>query len=141
LKRITPKTLSVTIVGSGTVTSEPLGIDCSTNCLAVFDAGSQVTLSVVSSEFWQISDWSGACSGTAGCAPTMNADKSVIATIAFYEAHKSWVGDTTSYNPTLQASYNAAPNPATVKSWATEFEENLTCNSTPPKKVGEDLLT
>jgi hypothetical protein len=129
------KTLSVTSAGSGAITSNPAGIGCSTNCSAKFNAGSVVTLSVDPDEFWQFSGWSGACSGTGVCAVTMSADKSVTATFDFYSAHKSRVGDTTSYNSTLQASYNAAPDPGTVKAWATDFLENLDCNSNPSKNV------
>jgi hypothetical protein len=124
------KTLSVTIAGSGTVTSDPVGIACPTNCSAEFDAGSVVTLSVDPDDFWQFTGWSGACSGTGGCTLTMNANNSVTATFDFYTAHKSRIGDTASYNSTLQASYDGTPNPGTVKAWATDFVENLTCNLT-----------
>ena len=41
---VTQYTLSVTISGSGTVTSAPSGINCGTTCSASYDSGTQVTL-------------------------------------------------------------------------------------------------
>jgi len=123
-----PKTLSVTISGPGTVTSNPVAIACSTNCSVEFDAGTAVTLSVDPADFWLFSGWSGACSGTGDCALIMNNDKSLTATFEFNTAHKSRIGDIASYHSTLQASYNGAPNLGTIKAWATDFVESLTCD-------------
>ena len=77
--------LTVTVSGSGTVTSASGGISCgngSTSCSANVVAGQQVTLSaapVVGSNFV---GWSGACSGTGSCTVTLNAATSVTATFS-----------------------------------------------------------
>ena len=71
-------TLSVVIVGTGTVNSNPAGINsCTTNCSAVFDKGTQITLTASGGTF---TGWTGGgCSGTSTCAVTLNADTAVTA--------------------------------------------------------------
>jgi ASPM-SPD-2-Hydin domain-containing protein/HYDIN/CFA65/VesB family protein/List-Bact-rpt repeat protein len=64
--------------GSGTVTSNPSGINCGSTCTASFDSGTAVTLTAAASGSTFVG-WSGACTGTATCTVTMNADRSVIA--------------------------------------------------------------
>jgi hypothetical protein len=75
-------TLSVSLAGSGTVTSSPSGISCGSTCSASFASGTQVTLSEAPSSGYIFSGWSGACSGAGSCAVTMSAAKSVTATFA-----------------------------------------------------------
>jgi len=74
--------------GSGTVTSDPAGIDCGTTCAANFYNGTTVTLAAVASTGSTFTGWSGAdCSGTGTCVVTINNAKTVIATFdeAFYK--------------------------------------------------------
>jgi hypothetical protein len=73
--------LTVSVVGSGTVTSTS-GINCSTTCNATFASGPQVTLTATpaNESNWVFSGWSGACSGSGSCAVTMNQAQSVTAT-------------------------------------------------------------
>jgi hypothetical protein len=73
-------TLAVNITGSGTVTSSPAGISCSSNCSASFASGTQVTLTATAAGGWKFNGWSGACSGTGTCSVTMNSAQSVTAT-------------------------------------------------------------
>jgi len=68
--------LSVTVSGSGTVTSDPAGIACSSSCSATFGGGTVVTLTPTSGSF---TGWGGACSGTGSCEVRMNKDRSVTA--------------------------------------------------------------
>ena len=75
----TSHNLSVSISGSGTVTSAPSGINCSSACSASFASGTQVTLSATPANGNSFSGWSGACSGTGSCVVTMNATESVAA--------------------------------------------------------------
>jgi hypothetical protein len=67
--------------GSGTVTSNPAGINCGTTCSASYDEGTLVTLSASPDSNSTFTGWSGAgCSGTGTCQVTMDASKSVTAT-------------------------------------------------------------
>ena len=71
-------TLTVVVNGTGSVSSNPTGINtCTTNCSAPFDKGA-VTLTASGTGF---TGWSGGgCSGTGFCTVTMNADQNVTAT-------------------------------------------------------------
>jgi YVTN family beta-propeller protein len=66
--------------GSGTVTSNPSGINCPDACSASFQSGTQVVLTAAPATGSAFSGWSGACSGTGTCTVTMSAAKSVTAT-------------------------------------------------------------
>ncbi len=75
--------LTVTKVGSGTVTSNPAGINCGTACAANFAPGTVVTLTATPASGQKFSGWSGGvCTGTAPCQVTMDAAKAVTATFA-----------------------------------------------------------
>jgi DNA-binding beta-propeller fold protein YncE len=75
-------TLSVadTGSGSGTVTSNPSGINCGSTCSASFDQGTSVELSASPSSGSTFSGWGGACSGSGSCMVTVSAAVSVTAT-------------------------------------------------------------
>jgi exo-beta-1,3-glucanase (GH17 family) len=76
-----PLDLSVTIAGSGTVTSAPSGIACaSATCVGSFPTNSVVQLSASPSSGSVFGGWSGACSGSGACAVTLSAAQSVTAT-------------------------------------------------------------
>jgi Divergent InlB B-repeat domain len=53
--------------GSGTVTSEPAGIDCGSSCAARFVEGAEVTLKADPAAGSRFAGWSGACAGTGAC--------------------------------------------------------------------------
>ena len=74
--------LSVSVTGSGSVTSSPTGINCPSTCSANFAPGTQVTLTATPANGWGFSGWSGACSGVDNCVVTMSAAQSVTATFA-----------------------------------------------------------
>ncbi len=70
--------LSVTVSGTGTVTSNPAGINCSSGtCVANFTSGTSVTLAVTSGT---LTAWGGDCSGTGSCVVSMTQNRSVTAT-------------------------------------------------------------
>ena len=71
--------LTVSVTGSGTVTSNPPGINCPSTCSAGFSNGTNVTLTATATSGWVFSGWSGACSGTGGCTVTMTTAQSVTA--------------------------------------------------------------
>jgi hypothetical protein len=77
------KTLAVTIVNSGTITSNPAGINCTTGtCSAVFQTGTVVTLTATGTGFtgWSSGTGSAACTGAGTCVVTVNADSTITAT-------------------------------------------------------------
>lgn len=74
-----PKTLSVSVVGSGSISSAPVGIDCGANCAHAFDYGTLVTLTATPAAFSTFSGWTGDCIGTS-CVVTMSANHSATAT-------------------------------------------------------------
>jgi hypothetical protein len=74
--------LSVSVTGSGTVTSSPTGINCPALCTANFAPGTQVTLTAAPANGWGFSGWGGPCSGVGNCVVTMSAAQSVTATFA-----------------------------------------------------------
>jgi YVTN family beta-propeller protein len=79
----TTQTLAVLMAGSGsgTVTSNPAGIDCGTSsCIASFAVGTPVSLSASAASGSQFSGWSGPCSGKGACSLMTNVDQFVTAT-------------------------------------------------------------
>jgi hypothetical protein len=72
--------LSVTVVGGGTVTSSPAGINCPGTCTASFNSGTLVTLTATPAAGSSFTGWSGACTGTGSCTIIMNVANSVTAT-------------------------------------------------------------
>ncbi len=72
-------TVSLSGTGSGTVTSNPAGIDCPGTCSANFKNGTSVMLTATAGAGSTFAGWSGACSGTGTCSVTMSAAKSVTA--------------------------------------------------------------
>jgi len=76
--------LTVTLagLGSGTVTSNPAGIDCAATCSASFANDTAVTLAASPANGSTFVGWSVDCVGVGNCLVTMNAAKNVTATFA-----------------------------------------------------------
>ncbi|MDO8948838.1 MAG: InlB B-repeat-containing protein [Desulfocapsaceae bacterium] len=55
--------LTVTTVGSGTVSSSPSGIDCGADCIEDYEANTEVTLTATAAADFVFAGWSGDCSG------------------------------------------------------------------------------
>lgn len=72
--------LTVTVDGSGTVTSSPEGIACEPDCSESYAPGTVVTLTAQPEPFYSFAGWGGACSGTASCVLEMTASFEVTAT-------------------------------------------------------------
>jgi hypothetical protein len=77
---LTTYSLSVSLNGSGTVTSNPPGITCGTTCSVSFNSGTLVTLTAAPPTGLTFTGWGGACAGTGTCAVTLLQAQSVTAT-------------------------------------------------------------
>jgi hypothetical protein len=76
---ITQQTLSVSIAGSGLVTSSPAGINCPSDCSQQYNQDTSVSLIPQASAGWRFKEWAGSCSGSAACVVSMTSSKSVSA--------------------------------------------------------------
>jgi len=80
---VTKRTLRVTKIGSGTVTSSPSGINCGSDCSHQYNLNSRVTLRARAASGYRFSSWSGACSGSAltgtSASVTMSSNKTCTA--------------------------------------------------------------
>ncbi|MBP6003015.1 MAG: VCBS repeat-containing protein [Pyrinomonadaceae bacterium] len=80
--------------GSGTVTSEPTGIDCGSTCSASYPVSTPVTLSAAAGTGSTFTGWSGeGCSGTDTCQVTMNTAKSVSANFTIIQFTLNYSAD------------------------------------------------
>jgi hypothetical protein len=85
------RALSVTLNGSGSVRSQPVGIDCGSTCSANFGDGASVVLTATPAAGQRFSAWSGACSGsTETCTLVMSADRAVTAAFVAAPAAPTW---------------------------------------------------
>ncbi len=66
--------------GSGSVSSNPAGINCGATCSANFTSGANVALTATPASGSSFAGWGGACSGAGACSVTMSAAQSVTAT-------------------------------------------------------------
>ncbi|MCP5449373.1 MAG: M4 family metallopeptidase [Gammaproteobacteria bacterium] len=111
----TSSTYSLTVAkagtGSGTVTSNPAGINCGADCSENYPANTAVTLTATPAGGSTFGGWSGACAGTGACQVTMNATKSVTAT--FNPVSQTPAQDTIGlYSPTSGTFYLRNSNSA-----------------------------
>ncbi len=74
-----PTPLTLNIIGEGTITSTPTGVNCKSNCSVAFNKNQVVTLTAIPAEGWRFSYWANACTGTGTCSVTMNTNKTVQA--------------------------------------------------------------
>ena len=73
--------LTVSVQGSGAVTSNPAGINCPGDCVEDYVSGVAVALTTIPASGWRFSSWSGDADCTDGSV-TMGADKTCTATFA-----------------------------------------------------------
>jgi photosystem II stability/assembly factor-like uncharacterized protein len=107
-----PLTVTKSGTGNGTITSNPVGINCGATCGASYDFGTIVTLSPTSDPGSAFTGWSGGCSGSGSCTVTMDAARSVTANfvqIMLSPATLSGGSVSVPYNQTIIASGGTAP--------------------------------
>ncbi len=66
--------------GTGSISSSPAGVNCTTTCLNLFAKNGTVALTATPTGSSSFAGWSGACSGTGACNVTMDAAQNVTAT-------------------------------------------------------------
>lgn len=78
-----PLTVTKSGTGTGTVSSDPAGINCGASCSLFYPEGSTVTLSASATSGDTFTGWTGSgCSGTGTCIVAMTAERSVNAAFA-----------------------------------------------------------
>jgi DNA-binding beta-propeller fold protein YncE len=99
----TVATLGVLLTGggSGTVTSNPLGVNCGTTCTDTYTIGTAVKLVATAAAGSYFTGWSGPCTGTNACDVMMTVDRFVTAGFAAAGTVPNVVG-------TLQTSASSA---------------------------------
>ncbi len=77
----TPKTFALTVnklgAGTGTISSNPAGINCGNSCSTNFNENTVVSLNANPATGSSFAGWSGACSGTASCVVTLSQARTV----------------------------------------------------------------
>jgi len=120
--------VQVVINGSGTVTSNPSAIASNTTLTVPYQAGADFILTAAPAQYSLFNGWSnGICTGTGLCQFVLNTDTTATATFVRDTAHQANINGT--YYSTIQAAYNAAADAATIKLWATDYTESVTCGS------------
>ncbi len=122
-------TLTVSVSANGTVNSLPTGIACGASgvCSANFYTNSVVTLLPASSFNYDLSAWSGDCTGHGVCAPIMSVNRSVVATYLLNN-HVQIAGNAGFDYGTLNNANLNALNKSVIMASEYSFTENLTLN-------------
>ena len=97
------RTLSVTksATGTGTVASDPAGIDCGSACSEDYDYGTEVTLTATPGPNSKFVGWSGDCSGTSTtCTVAMSQARTVEANFTFLTNGGFETGDLSGWTTT-----------------------------------------
>jgi hypothetical protein len=115
------KTLSVNVVGNGTVTG--IGVNCPGDCSESYAHNTVVALTTTPGMGQSFTGWSGACSGTGACNVTMNLLKSVTATFAI---SSYTVTPSAGLNGTISPSMPVATNHGTTLNFTVTPEMGFT---------------
>ena len=89
--------LTVSVQGSGSVSSSPAGIACGADCSETYNSGTSVTLTATPASGNLFSGWSGSgisCAGTGTCTVSMTAARSVTATFSVQPSYTLTVSKT-----------------------------------------------
>lgn len=107
---VTPETLTltVTLTGTGAITSTPAGLTCSgTTCTGTFPKGTAVSLAAAPASGSIFGGWSGACTGSAACATTL-VDKDLAVAADFPSLTGAWSGSYTNNRTAFGCLFNNA---------------------------------
>lgn len=102
--------LSVSTVGSGSVTSNPAGINCPSNCVVGFAQNTTVQLIATPGANASFAGWTGACAGNSpNCSVLMSQAQELTANFgatSTYQVTLTVNANAASFTPTLQVSIN-----------------------------------
>ena len=117
---------SLTIVkaGNGAVTNAPADINCGATCSANFNQGTRVMLNAGAEVGYTFAGWSGGiCTGTGGCAVTMDGNKTITATFTqnAYTLSINVVGQGTITKSPDQATYTQGQVVTLIATPATDW--------------------
>lgn len=117
--------LTVTLKGTGSITSNPAGITCTgATCTGSFAKGTQVTLTPAAGTAFFFSTWSGQCTGAASCAPVVNADVAVTAEFESFDG--KWSGAYTNMRKAFNCNFTNNGNlETTLSTGATSSTANM----------------
>ncbi len=120
--------LSVDVIGNGTVTSSPSGIDCGADCEETYNIGTEVILTTMPPDASTIfATWAGgSCIGPGDCIVPMDADINMTAIFIANSVLPVRVGG--SDYSSIQAAYNEANEGDTIQVQAVTLNEDLNCN-------------
>jgi hypothetical protein len=93
------RTLAVTKIGNGRVTSSTMGIDCGPYCQDTFVKGLPVTLIPTPDSGYAFIGWGGDCSGTGTCTVTMDTARAVTANFDINTPSSGAPGEDVIVNP------------------------------------------
>jgi Divergent InlB B-repeat domain len=74
--------LALMVAGTGTVTADVPGLQCSASCSTTWNSGQALNLTATPAAGMRLVRWGGACSGSAGCSVTVTAGAQVSALFA-----------------------------------------------------------
>ena len=119
--------------GSGNLTSNPAGLSCGsqgTACSASFASGKSVVVTPTADANSHFVGWGGACSGSAACDLTMNADRQIVATFDLNPSLSISLGGNTTGTGTVTS------NPAGIDC---KFPDGGSCQAYFPKGASVQL--
>lgn len=73
------RNLNASVFGAGTVSSNPDGINCGSDCSQRYEHGTAVSLIATANANQKFTGWTGDCSGSGACTVSMTADRNVSA--------------------------------------------------------------
>ncbi len=83
------RALTVTVTGSGTVTSVPTGINCGTDCTESYLHDTDVMLTVTPAAGWEVYDWGGAADACTAPSHSCSIDMTAARTVTV-ELRRQW---------------------------------------------------
>jgi hypothetical protein len=128
----TTQQLTVSVSGSGSVSSNPYGIyNCTSSCTSNFNTSSHVILAATPVFGSALTSWSLAgCSAPEPCTVTMDAIKNVTATFSPVCANRLvWLNGSSFYTDIHDAYAHLTTNGESIKMQATAFPEELLLDS------------